>query len=320
MIIIPFLFVLCPVFAQGYFFGLYANSYLETAKYGSDKNVRVKKNISIIYNKDYCKFYVEGKGSFFFKTRNYERKMQGKYLQTSFLSQETSTTPDHYYDVTIFESKDGIMFEVALTSYAGDKVYPNGFTYLVEKADKYSENGKVNGNIQIENWKELEKQERINDSVIRVRREEEEKVLRQNKIEDSLFIVKRDSLRNIGQHYILMKGDNLNPIDIKFLMDTIAAKITVAKNDYFYNNFKILIDENGVITNAVPYDRQGHIIEKYLPLIDKAIAGIKVKAYEAPNGLNYPSYAILNITLMCDPNEKPKKKKLLNRLAGMMIH
>lgn len=234
------------------------------------------------------------------------------------MSEETETTPFGYYQISIYENKDGVMFEVSLPSYAGDKVYPDGFTYLVEKAQKYSENGKVDGNIQIENWKELEKQERINDSLIIVHREEKEMIERQNNIEDSLLNVKRDSLKNIGQHYIMMKGDNLNPIDIKFLMDTIAAKVTVEKNDYFYNNFKIVIDANGFITGAVPYDRQGHIIEKYLPLIVEAINGIKVKAYEAPNGINYPSYAILYISLMWDPYEKPKKKKLLNRLTRIV--
>ena len=89
--------------------------------------------------------------------------------------------------------------------------------------------------------------------------------------------------------------------------------VTVEKNDYFYNNFKILIDANGFITNAFPDDRQGHIIDKYLPIIKQAIIGIRVKAYEAPNGLNYPSYAILNISLMWDPNKKQKKKKLFSR-------
>lgn len=285
---ITLIFAVLSCTAQGYFFGLQSNSYLEISS-NSDKEVRVKKNISIVYNKEYCKFYVEGKGSFFFKTRNYERKMQGSYLQTSFLSQETNTTPDHYYDVTIFENKGGIEFQVAL---------PNGFTYLVEKATKYSENGKVNGNIQVENLKELEQKEKINASLSIVRQAEKENLILQNKMEDSIFIFKRDSLRNIDQHFDLLKGDNLNRSNIKFLSDIIEAKVSVSKNDYIYNNFKILIDANGIIKNTVPYDKQGNIIEKYLPLINKAIAGIKVNPYQAPNGGYYPSYAIIYISLM----------------------
>ena len=115
--------------------------------------VIVKKSISIIYNKEYCTFWVEGKGATFFKTRGYETTLHGDYIHTSFLSEETNVTPDGWYSIVIDENKDGIIFQVILPSHAGDRIYPNGYTYLVNKAEKYSENGKVNGNIQVINQK-----------------------------------------------------------------------------------------------------------------------------------------------------------------------
>ena len=64
---------------------------------------------------------------------------------------------DKVYAV-VDENKDGIIFQVILPSHAGDRIYPNGYTYLVNKAEEYSENGKVNGNIQVINQKKTMKQ------------------------------------------------------------------------------------------------------------------------------------------------------------------
>lgn len=313
-IVIPLLLVGSFSFAQNYFLGLFANSYLETAKYSTDKMVRVKKSIYIIYNRDYCKFFVEGKDAIFFKTRGYQTRMVGGYLHTDFISEETSTTPDGRYGIMIDENKDGIIFQVNIPSYPGDKVYPNGFTYLVEKAEKYSENGKVNGNIQILNWQELHRQQQIDDSVRTMRQAEKVKLNRQNEIDDSIFLIKRDSLKTIEEDLLYSKGDNYNSINIKWLSDTIAAKVKVSQNEYFYSDFKILIDSNGFVIQVIPNGKQGNIIEKYLPMIDKAISGIKLKAFKAKNGRYYPSYTTLYISLTPDSNtnEKSKKKKLFN--------
>ncbi len=313
-IIIPLLLVGSFSFAQNNFLGLFANSYLETAKYGVDKMVRVKKSIYIIYNRDYCKFYVDGQASIFFRTRGYQTKLIGEYLHTEFISEETSTTSDGRYGIMIDENKDGIIFQVNIPSYPGDKVYPNGFTYLVEKAEKYSENGKVNGNIQVLNWNELHLQQQVDDSIRTIRQAEKINIKRQSEIDDSMYIVKRDSLIRIAEDLRYSKGDNYNPVKIEWLADTIAAKVKVSQNDYFYNDFKILIDSNGYVIKAIPNGKQGHIIEKYLPLIDNAIAGIKLKEFKAKNGRYYPSYATLYISLMYDPNtdKKSKKKRLFN--------
>ena len=118
-LIILLTFISSSIIAQNYSFGLFANSYLEPAKYGVDKMILIKKSISIIYNKDYCSFYVEGKGATFFKTRSYETTLQGDYIHTSFLSEETNVTPDGWYSIAIDENKDGIIFQVNLSLVNG---------------------------------------------------------------------------------------------------------------------------------------------------------------------------------------------------------
>lgn len=153
ILLFVFAFISPSLFAQSYFFGLFSNSYLEPAKYGVDKMILVKKSICIIYNKEYCTFYVEGKGATFFKTRSYETTIQGDYIHTSFISEETNVTPDGWYGIMIDENKDGTIFQVNLPSHSGDRIYPNGYTYLIKKAEKYSENGKVSSNIQVINQK-----------------------------------------------------------------------------------------------------------------------------------------------------------------------
>lgn len=133
------------LFAQDPFFGLFSNSYLEQT-WGAKDLKKINKPIFIIYNRNYCTFYVEGKGNTFFKTRGYQVGTQGEYIHTDFISEETNTTPDGYYGIMIDESKKETIFQVAL---------PNGYTYLVNKAEKYSENGKVTGNLQIANQKKI---------------------------------------------------------------------------------------------------------------------------------------------------------------------
>ena len=146
-----FIFLSTTLFAQNHFFGLFASSYLEPAKYGVNKMLLVNKSISIIYNREYCSFYVEGKGTKFFKTERYQTTIQGEYIHTSFFSEETNVTPDGWYGVMIDENKDGTIFQVNLPSHQGDHIYPNGYTYIVKKTEKYSEDGKVKNNVQILN-------------------------------------------------------------------------------------------------------------------------------------------------------------------------
>lgn len=125
-------------FSQNSFLGLFANSYLEQTR-GAKSLKRINKQINIIYNKNYCSFYLEGKGVNFFKIRNYTIETIGDYIHTSFVSEETNSTPNGYYVILIDEGKGETIFQIAL---------PNGYTFIVNKASKYSETGYVNHNVQ----------------------------------------------------------------------------------------------------------------------------------------------------------------------------
>jgi|GEM_PF-2603755 len=139
-----FLFFSTKILSQDYYFGLFANSYLATSNLGSTNLKRVNIPISIIYSHDYCSFFLDGKLKTFFKIRGYTTGTQGEYLHTSFVSEETDVTPDGYYGIMIDEGKTETIFQVSL---------PSGFTYVVNKAKKYSELGKVENNVHIINQK-----------------------------------------------------------------------------------------------------------------------------------------------------------------------
>ena len=135
-----FLLFSTKILSQDYYFGLFANSYLATSNLGSTNLKRVNIPISIIYSHDYCSFYLDGKIKNFFKIRGYTTGTQGEYLHTSFVSEETDVTPDGYYGIMIDEGKTETIFQVSL---------PTGFTYVVNKAKKYGELGKVDNNVHI---------------------------------------------------------------------------------------------------------------------------------------------------------------------------
>lgn len=69
-----------------------------------------------------------------FKTHGYKVGTQGDYIHTGFASDETEATKENWYLVIIDEGKEDNIFQVSL---------PNGFTYVVQDAERYSENGKV---------------------------------------------------------------------------------------------------------------------------------------------------------------------------------
>lgn len=122
--------------AQDHFFGLFSDSYLQPIG-TSDKAVRIKKHIYIVYNTTFCLFFVEGKGPVFFKTRGYRVSLQGEYTHTDFVSEETNTTPDGYYGIMIDKGKNDNIFQVNL---------PNGFTYVVTNAKGYVQGAQINNN------------------------------------------------------------------------------------------------------------------------------------------------------------------------------
>lgn len=303
--VITLLFV-CLSYSQNSFLGLFGSSYLQNTSRGSTKMERINKPISIIYNSGYCSFYLEGNGVKFFPIRSFSRTIGGGGYITSFVSQETSTTPDGYYGIIIQENKDGINFQVNL----------NQFTYYVDKVEKYSENGKVDGRISLKNYDELMRQTRQNDSLFQIKVKESIDSEVKSKYEDSIYFEKRrDSLRLVEEKKLL-EGNNYNSVNLGWINDTIQSNINIDENETFYNPFRVSIDERGIITKIEPDGKKGSVIEKYLPLISEIIVGRKVQPYKSKtNEKYYPSYTIVNVSLYHDPNKKGKKKKPLGLIS-----
>lgn len=291
--IIAFLLSLLQLFsnsqAQDYYSGLYSNNYYEPAQPGTGQLKLINKNICIVYNRGYCMFYEENRGASFFSTRNYTTSLQGKYLHTSFVSQETNTTPDGYYGIMIDEDRDGIHFQVSL---------PNGQTYLATKARRYNSDGTEIAPIKITNYKENIARLKYEDSLSKAKLYATEKVAIQKKIDDSLFLVKRDSTLIAIAEANLNKGNNFNPVSLNSLALEISKKIKTKNGEYFYSDYKVLIDKNGIIVDAFPMGTSGNVLEKYLPLVKNELLNQVVTPYKHKNGKTYPSYAQVYITLV----------------------
>ena len=137
-----FVLVSSKLYSQDHYYGLYSNYYLESNNGSSGILKKINKSIYIVYNKNYCGFYLSGKGITVFSTRGYESKIVENFIHTSFVNEETTSIPEAYYAIMIDQSKNKNMFQVAL---------PNGYTYLVEQASAYSENGIVKSNPEVIN-------------------------------------------------------------------------------------------------------------------------------------------------------------------------
>jgi hypothetical protein len=298
-----FLFLTLPFvsLSQEHFIGLFGKSYLQTNKFNSSKMDRVDKSISIIYNSRYCSFFIENSNIKFFPIRSYSKSLGGGGIITSFVSQETNTTPDGYYGIIIQENNHSINLQINL----------NNITYYVDKIEKYSENGKVNGRISIKNYQELIKQTKINDSIsIKLRLDEIENT-RKRKYEDSLFNVQYIISKQHKEEEKLLVGNNYNNLNLRWLNDTIQSKVDIKENETFHNSFRVFIDKNGIITKLEPDNSSGsgNIIDSYLPQIMDIVVGRKVKPYMSPqNGKFYPSYSTFYVGLHFDPNKKRRKR------------
>ena len=87
------LFTCLNATAQNSYLGLFSKSYV-LMDANTDKEKKVIGDIYIIYNRNYCLFYVNGRGSNEFPTRSYTTQLIGQYIHTDFLIEETNTTPD----------------------------------------------------------------------------------------------------------------------------------------------------------------------------------------------------------------------------------
>ena len=124
-------------------------------KYYNLSHKKINKSISIIYNYEVCDFFLQGIGTRSFPILNFRRELENNGLVTTFISGQTSVTPEGYFWVRIEENKEGINFQVIQSSV----------TYVVEKVEKFSENGKVVGRVSFNNYEELLKRKRYYDSL-----------------------------------------------------------------------------------------------------------------------------------------------------------
>ena len=289
--------------AQDYFSGLIGDSYIESSK-GVEK--KVNKTIYIVYNRNICTFYAEGQGAITFRIRNYRTELEEGYMHTSFISEETNVTPDGHYWVMIDPNKNGTTFQVAL---------PTDFTYLVMKTRKYSENGEVKNNAYIQNWKELNKKLKAEEDSLIIVEQKKEYANQKKKIEDSLVILNRKVEKSNIEIKRLEGGDNSNNVDIRWLRDTVISK--VKSEVFFSSDFKILIDKNGVITNATPKNLLPPEMEKYVSKITNVIKGQKTEPFKV-NGQTYPSFANVYISIPPEVDSPKKGKKQSLKLLNII--
>ncbi len=123
--------------------------------------------------------------------------------------------------------------------------------------------------------------------------------IRPQQVEDSLTIIKGDSLAITKYTASLQKGNNFNNADVNWLLDIIKANVIT--DLYLSSNFKIMVDMNGVITGAIPTNNMAPADDKCIEDINKAIIGKKVTPFIAKNGKQYPSYSNLYISLLPSP-------------------
>ncbi len=269
---------------------------------------RVNSRMTVTYSGNYCGFQLEGAPLTTFMVQGVERaKMSDGTVSESFLSAPNYGTPLGKYDVFIVRDKNGVSVTINMPAY--------GIAYIITKAEVIVQGKKVSEAQYLKDLKALEEDVMYQDSLLKAAEARQLERETKKRIEDSINVVQRDSIQaatlaqQLENRY--QSGDNYYDLNIKWLLDTIAAKVKVGPNDYFYNDFKILIDSNGYITKAVSADRMGNVQEKYLPMINNAIEGIKVTPFSV-RGKHYPSYCMLYIVLIpgTNSNEKSKKKGL----------
>lgn len=276
--------------SQDSFRGLFADSYLETQYNGELK--KINKPIYIIYNRTYCQLSINGIVRSF-ETEAYSSHIKEGNIEEGFLNGENKTITRGWYSINILHDKKS-----KSTITVNMPLIPGGKAIIVPDAQVYSENGKVTGKEFITNWKELEQKLKYEDSVSKSKVNVLENINVLKNSNDSTSTSRRDSFLLSRQETALKNGNNFNPINLNPLANVIAKKIEPDKKDYFYSNFKVIIDKDGVIIDAFPEGKAGNIIDKYVPLIKNELLNKRVTPYKYKDGKTYQSYAYIYISLV----------------------
>lgn len=267
--------------AQDYFKGLITHSYAES-KCFSDL-IDVKKTISIAYNDTYCQVYHHGK-IYNFKNLSYVKKITKSGLVETITTAENADFQAGWFTITInhnFDKTNSINIDLPLEK-CGHFYYASGLI-------TFSEKDSLIYPAYIQAWKTFYAEASNQDENLLSKEKYNPLKERLQKSKDSVIAAKLDSA--------FMKGDNYNLQQIRWLSDAVASKIKLSKGEQFYKNFKLLIDDKGVVTKVISLSEQDQVLEKYMPAINDIILGTQLTPYLAINGKYYPSYKTLYIRL-----------------------
>jgi len=198
------------------------------------KENKVNKSMVLTYNRDYSILYIEGEKNVYFSNQQYTRDLNEGQLHESYLSSETSTTPYGRYNIQIFHLKNQNIFEVVLP----------GVTFYAEHAELYSENGKVQHNPYVNNWKELLEKEEQRKNLDKQKNILIKDSIRKVEVKDSIQLVQLDSLKRAEKENELQSGNTYIAIDssVDFTLNSIVEKkIILKKNEFIYTSWKILM-------------------------------------------------------------------------------
>ncbi|MCX6236375.1 MAG: hypothetical protein NTY07_02270 [Bacteroidia bacterium] len=301
-------------------FTLVAKSY---SILNGSKQTKVNKSMILTYNENYSWLYIQDEKNQSFPNEAYTKDLIDGYLHESYLSGATDLTLRGHYSVHIFHEKDNNIFEIAS--------FVTGTTFYAEHAVLFSENGKVMHNPYVTNWKELlekEEQRKSKEELLKSLEKTKNKLindsLRKVEVKDSIRLIRLDSMKRVEAENKLLSGDTYISIDrsIDFTLNSIVQKKVNLKNDEFIiYSWKIIIDKEGVITDALPDENNkgGHLISSYIPAINNALINQRIKPFVAQNGNNYPFYSTVDICLKSFAETGKKRLKLKDALKMLPL-
>lgn len=291
--------------AQNPYFGLYCGHYLQSGGTKGELK-RIEKPIFIVYNSEYCILHKPSGEVVSFSVSNYSKKIdiESKQVFETFSNDYTLGYSAGFYMIMISRSNSGSYFNVSMP----------GSTFVVDKAENYSENGKIKTGSLVINWNDLKREFKRNDSLLNLKRKKETesfKLLEEQKNSGSKF---RDSLIEVAKSYgigftvinsidppnswikssiesrdvQLNSGANLNSSNLYPFLEELKEILKIEPTDYFVSIIKFHIDKKGKITEV---SSDGSIKKQYLDIVSQFMIGQQITPFIfLPNGKAYPSF------------------------------
>lgn len=295
-------FICLNSIAQDSFRGLIGYSYSTINNNGSER--KVNSPLYIIYNQSFCQLSVNGIINNF-KVDSYSKQLNQGNIEESFISDETNTKPRGFYSINILHDKAG---KSQLT--INMPFIPDGAAYFVSDAKVYSQNWPVTGHPYVNNWKDVEKQAKINDSLSIAK----QLTVKQNTIKvhksDSIWQVNLANNKIKSADSILNIGNNYNNSSSKHIVKIIDSAFNMQITDkYIYGNIKVFIDGTGNIISCSK-GKVADNIGDFIPQLNDLLTTLKLKVDPfVKDGVNYPSYSELFIEIDPQAYNYYKNKK-----------